>query len=322
LDFGKDVETAWNYLVGRGVNLVWQILFAIYLLCLLLCKFIIVMMQFLQKVTIMGFKLYAPIGVAEYAHQSLRSKSTAFFLTFVGIMTWPVGWSIVNAVTLGVLKSIPGPQDQNFATLIVAIVLAIPVLLWVVVGHIVAPVYMQKIVMRGGGVIQGFVGTMYSSVGAGSMAAYAAVPRGLADGLRRPVRDHGRGTKSCGTPYQSKGFDGFVLAADNLLRSEAGEKRGKQSTGAGKFSSGGREASTGRLAEAGAGALDAGAGLMGRMGSAARFIGHAIAEGGGDGAGLDYRALATFAPLSANSRSSTYRGNRSSFQARKYLPEE
>jgi hypothetical protein len=154
-------------------------------------------MQFLQKVIIMGFKLYAPIGVAEYAHHSLRSKSTAFFLTFAGVMTWPVGWSIINAVTLGVLKSIPGPQDQNFATLIVAIVLAIPVLLWVVIGHVVAPVYMQKVVMRGGGVIQGFVGTMYSAVGAGSMAAYAAVPRGLADGLRnsRQVREDGRGIK-------------------------------------------------------------------------------------------------------------------------------
>ena len=324
LDFGKNVETAWNYVVGRGVNLVWQILFAIYLLCLLLCKFIIVMMQFLQKVTIMGFKLYAPIGVAEYAHHSLKSKSTAFFLTFVGIMTWPVGWSIVNAVTLGVLKSIPGPQDQNFATLIVAIVLAIPVLLWVVIGHIVAPVYLQKIVMRGGGVIQGFVGTMYSAVGAGSMAAYAAVPRGLADGVRkgRPERDDGRGTKLCRRPYQSKGLEGFHLVPANSIGSDAGKKSGKHSMGADKFSSGGREASTGRLADAGAGALDAGAGLMGRMGSAARFIGHAIAEGAGDGAGLDYRALATFVPLSANSRSSTYRANRSSFRARKYLSEE
>jgi hypothetical protein len=101
LDIGKNMTTIWNYIVGRGVNLVWQILFAIYLLCLLLCKFIIVLMQFLQKVTIMGFKLYAPIGVAEYAHHSLKSKSTSFFLTFVGVMTWPVGWSIVNAVTLG-----------------------------------------------------------------------------------------------------------------------------------------------------------------------------------------------------------------------------
>jgi hypothetical protein len=323
LDIGKNVETVWNYIVGRGVNLVWQILFAIYLLCLLLCKFIIVLMQFLQKVTIMGFKLYAPIGVAEYAHHSLKSKSTAFFLTFAGVMTWPVGWSIVNAVTLGVLKSVPGPQDQNFATLIVAIVLAIPVLLWVVIGHVVAPVYLQKVVMRGGGVIQGFVGTMYSAVGAGSMAAYAAVSRGLADGLRnnRQVREDGRGSKVSRAPFQGNGFAGFDLAAENLFWSEAGEKRGKYSRGAGK-ASGGREASAGRLPEVGAGVLDAGAGLMGRLGTAARFVGHAIAEGGGDGAGLDYRALATFAPRTANLGSSTYRPNRSSLQARKYLSEE
>jgi hypothetical protein len=323
LDIGKNVGTLWNYIVGRGVNLVWQILFAIYLLCLLLCKFIIVLMQFLQKVTIMGFKLYAPIGVAEYAHHSLRSKSTAFFLTFAGVMTWPVGWSIVNAVTLGVLKSIPGPQDQNFATLIVAIVLAIPVLLWVVIGHVVAPVYMQKIVMRGGGVIQGFMGTMYSAVGAGSMAAYAAVPRGLADGLRnsRQLREDGRGTKVSRAPFQGKGFGGFDLAADNLFGYEAGEKRGKHFTGTDK-AGGGREASGGGLTDVGAGVLDSGAGLMGRMGSAARFIGHAVAEGCGDGAGLDYRALATFAPLAANSGSETYRANRSSLRARKYLSEE
>ena len=323
LDIGKNVETVWNYIVGRGVNLVWQILFAIYLLCLLLCKFIIVLMQFLQKVTIMGFKLYAPIAVAEHAHHSLKSKSTAFFLTFAGVMTWPVGWSIINAVTLGVLKSIPGPQDQNFATLMVAIVLAIPVLLWVVIGHVVAPVYMQKVVMRGGGVIQGFVGTMYSAVGAGSMAAYAAVPKSLADGLRnsRRVREEERGAKASRASFQRKGFEGFDLVADNLFGSEAGEKRGKHSAHAGK-ASGGRQASAGRLADVGTGALDAGAGLMGRMGSAARFIGHAIAEGGGDGAGLDYRALATFAPLTANSGSSTYRINRSSLQARKYLSDE
>jgi hypothetical protein len=323
LDIGKNVETVWNYIVGRGVNLVWQILFAIYLLCLLLCKFIIVLMQFLQKVTIMGFKLYAPIAVAEYAHHSLKSKSTAFFLTFAGVMTWPVGWSIINAVTLGVLKSIPGPQDQNFATLMVAIVLAIPVLLWVVIGHVVAPVYMQKVVMRGGGVIQGFVGTMYSAVGAGSMAAYAAVPRSLADGLRnsRRVQEEERGAKASRVPFQSKGFEGFDLVADNLFGSGAGEKREKHSAHAGK-ASGGRQSSAGRLADVGTGALDAGAGLMGRVGSAARFIGHAIAEGGGDGAGLDYRALATFAPLTANSGSSTYRINRSSLQARKYLSDE
>jgi hypothetical protein len=58
------------------------------------------------------------------------------------------------------------------------------------------------------------------------------------------------------------------------------------------------------------------------MGSAARFIGHAAAEGCGDGAGLDYRALAAFAPQSANYRNLTNRANRSSLQARKYLSDE
>jgi hypothetical protein len=86
-------------------------------------------MQFLQKVVVLGFKLYTPIAIAEYAHRSLKSKATGFFLTFVGVLAWPVGWSLVNAVTFGIFKSLPAPQNQNFATLMIAIVLAVPVLL-------------------------------------------------------------------------------------------------------------------------------------------------------------------------------------------------
>jgi hypothetical protein len=136
LDFGKDVGIAWSSIAGFAQNLVWEILFAIYLLCLLLCKVIIILMQFVQKVVVIGFKLYTPIAVAEYAHRSLKSKALGFFLTFVGVLTWPVGWSLVNTVTLGIFKSLPAPQNQNFATLMIAIVLAIPVLLWVLIGHV------------------------------------------------------------------------------------------------------------------------------------------------------------------------------------------
>jgi len=323
LDLGKNVETVWKYVISRGVNLVWQILFAIYLLCLLLCKVIIVLMQFLQKVTVIGFKLYAPIGVAEYAHHSLKSKSTAFFLTFVGIMSWPVGWSVVNAVTLGVLKSIPAPQDQNFATLIIAIVLAIPVLLWVVIGHVLAPIYMQKIVMRGGGVVQGFAGTIFSTVGAGSMAAYSSVSSGWANGLRngRQRSEDGHNSKDLRESSRRKGFEPLPLASDIFSSDDCFETGRKRLAGA-SVASGGREAGAGRLSKLGAGALDAGTRLMSRMGSAARFIGHAAAEGCGDGAGLDYRALAAFAPQSANYRNLTNRTNRSSLQARKYLSDE
>src|ERR1700719_5057705 len=112
-------------------------------------------MQFVQKVVVVAFKLYTRIAVAEYAHRSLRSKAVGFFLTFVGVLTWPVGWSLVNTVTLGIFKSLPAPQDQNFATLMIAIVLAIPVLLWVLIGHVIAPVFVQKVVIRGGAVTRG-----------------------------------------------------------------------------------------------------------------------------------------------------------------------
>src|SRR3984957_3557267 len=192
LDFGKDVGMAWSYIAGFTQNLVWQILFAIYLLCLLLCKVIIVLMQFVQKVVVVGFKLYTPIAVAEYAHRSLKSKAVGFFLTFVGVLSWPVGWSLVNTVTLGIFRSLPAPQDQNFATLLIAIVLAVPVLLWVLIGHVVAPVFVQKVVIRGGGVIQGLAGTIFSAVGASSMAIYSGGLAGSAGLLTSMKQNSGR----------------------------------------------------------------------------------------------------------------------------------
>src|SRR6202790_271952 len=142
-------------------------------------------MQFLQKVVVIGFKLYTPIAVAEYAHRSLKSKAIGFFLTFVGVLSWPVGWSLVNSVTLGIFKSLPAPENQNFATLMIAIVLAVPVLLWVLIGHVVAPIFVQKVVIRGGSVIQGFAGTIFSAVGASSLAIYSGGWRKLRAGSPR-----------------------------------------------------------------------------------------------------------------------------------------
>ncbi len=67
--------------------------------------------------------------------------------------------------------------------------------------------------------------------------------------------------------------------------------------------------------------MGAGAAMMNRFGSVARFIGHAVVEGSGDGSGLEYRALTAFAPIGSNTRSSKNQTNRSSLQARRYLDE-
>ena len=318
LDFGKDVGIAWSYIAGFTQNMLWEILFAIYLLCLLLCKVIIILMQFLQGVIVIGFKLYAPIAVAEYAHRSLKSKAISFFLTFIGVLAWPVGWSLVNAVTLGIFKSLPAPQNQNFATLIIAIVLAVPVLLWVLIGHVMAPIFVQKVVIRGGAVIQGFAGTVFSTVGAGSMAIFSSGLAASANGLRKinqgPGHNWGYGRSGGYSGNQRQG--GLVL--------EPYEARGKSETPARSGTPSivdrkGQDRGRRGVSSIGAGMMGAGAAMMNRFGSVARFIGHAVVEGSGDGSGLEYRALTAFAPI--GSTRSSNQTNRSSLQARRYLDE-
>jgi hypothetical protein len=319
LDFGKNVGIAWSYIAGFAQNLAWEILFAIYLLCLLLCKVIILLMQFLQKVVVIGFKLYTPIAVAEYAHRSLKSKAVGFFLTFGGVMSWPVGWSLVNSVTLGIYKSLPAPQNQNFATLMVAIVLAIPVLLWVLIGHVVAPIFVQKAVIRGGAVIQGFAGTIFSAVGASSLAIYSGGMASTAALLANMKQNSGRDEHDARpvdyVPNQGSG----ELFPEPMAAPAADQGEPSMQSAAPPFRGAkGQEQFTRGMSGIGAGVMGAGAAMMNRFGSVARFIGHAVVEGSGDGSGLEYRALAAFGPNGRNSRTSA---NRSSLQARRYIDE-
>ncbi|MBV9298990.1 MAG: hypothetical protein JO066_08435 [Verrucomicrobia bacterium] len=322
LDFGKDVGIAWSYIAGFTQNLAWQILFAIYLLCLLLCKVIILLMQFVQKVVVIGFKLYTPIAIAEYAHRSLKSKALGFFLTFVGILSWPVGWSLVNSVTLGVFKSLPAPENQNFATLMIGIVLAVPVLLWVLIGHVVAPIFVQKVVIRGGAVIQGFAGTVFSAVGASSMAIYSAGLTGSArwpGGVRQIAGQEPHGAQS--VDYIANPGPGEYLVESAGLSAGPSSESGAQRRAPVFRSAKGQEQMTRGLSNLGSGVLETGAAMMNRFGSVARFVGHAVVEGSGEGSGLEYRALAAFGPSGRSFRTSTNQANRSSLQARRYIDE-
>jgi hypothetical protein len=322
LDFGKDMGIAWSYIAGFTQNLVWEVLFAIYLLCLLLCKVIIVLMQFLQKVVVIGFKLYTPIAVAEYAHRSLKSKAIGFFLTFVGVLSWPVGWSLVNSVTLGIFKSLPAPENQNFATLMIAIVLAVPVLLWVLIGHVVAPIFVQKVVIRGGSVIQGFAGTIFSAVGASSLAIYSGGMAETASWLAQMKKSAGRDEPDARpVDYAPNQVPGEFFAEP--VAASPGDQGGSEAPSRTPLFRGpeGSAQVTRGLSGAGAGMMGAGAAMMNRFGSVARFIGHAVVEGSGEGSGLEYRALAAFGPNGRMSRTYANQANRSSLQARRYIDE-
>ena len=148
------------------------VLYAVFLLALLLCELIVVLMEVLQNCILVFLGLYVPIGFAEFSIPSLRGQAEAFFKTYIGIQCWPIGWVFVNVVTIALCQNLIAPNQENLGQLLLAILWCVPVLIWVVIGHILAPFYTQKIVVRGGAELQGFVGAMISAVGGATGSVY------------------------------------------------------------------------------------------------------------------------------------------------------
>jgi hypothetical protein len=177
-------QKLFNANVGHFLSLV---LWHIYMGTLFVCEWIIVMMSFLQQAIVVFLDLYVPIALAEFAVRGLQSQGQAFFKSYVGVHAWPVGWVFANLVTLALLQALPAPHANNPMEILGAIVWSIPILLWVIVGHVIGPFYAQKVVTRGGAELQAFAGAMVATVGGTSGSAYAGA---LRFGARR-VRSFG-----------------------------------------------------------------------------------------------------------------------------------
>jgi hypothetical protein len=161
-----------NYVLSPVTHYLCLVLDAIFILALLLCELIVVLMELLQRCILVFLSLYIPVGFAEFSIPSLRGQAQAFFKTYIGIQCWPVGWVFVNVVTLALLQNLVSPNPENVGQLLWAIVLSVPVFFWVVIGHVLAPFYAQKLVTRGGAELQAFAGAMIAAVGGTSASLY------------------------------------------------------------------------------------------------------------------------------------------------------
>lgn len=179
-------QAVWQNALSTVTHALCAVLYTIFLLALLLCELIVVLMEVLQSCILVFLGLYVPIGFAEFSIPSLRGQAEAFFKTYIGVQCWPIGWVFVNVVTIALCQNLIAPNQENLGQLLIAILWCVPVLLWVVIGHVLAPFYTQKIVVRGGAEIQGFVGAMISAVGgvSGSVFGFGF---GLARGASQPV---------------------------------------------------------------------------------------------------------------------------------------
>jgi hypothetical protein len=293
----------------------WQILFGLYLLILLLVKMIILLMTLIQKVIVIGFKLYTPIGVAESAIRTLRGKATSFFLTFIGVLCWPIGWSIVNSVTLAILRMIPAPTDNDPATVIFANVMVVPVLIWIFVGHVVTPIFVQKVVTHGGGVIQGFVGSTFATIGMATAGVNAAFFQGVAKRISGPGGSEANRSQEGGSRPRRSGTqtgEAPVMGVGRKIKN--GSRRGSTWQPSDQAR---EEPLRHKLARP----FSFAAGAMARAGAVGGFIGNAVARGSGGGPAGESEALAAIAPPGTYNRSirQPFRPNRSSERARKYI---
>ena len=225
------------------------VLYTIFLLALLLCEVIVVLMEVLQNCILVFLGLYVPIGFAEFSIPSLRGQAEAFFKTYIGVQCWPIGWVFVNVVTIALCQNLIAPNQENLGQLLIAIIWCVPVLLWVVIGHILAPFYTQKIVVRGGAELQGFVGAMISAVGGASSSVYGtgfSFGRWGAQKLNHMVhpKNHGSGRGHSGSKStvdsrgqengwgDEHGFAAEQLSSDGVAGTNPNEGREPNAKGA------------------------------------------------------------------------------------------
>ena len=218
-------QTLIQKLISPITHALCQVLYSIFLLALLLSELVVVLMELLQQCIVVFLALYVPIGFAEFSIPNLRGQAEAFFKNYIGVQCWPVGWVFVNIVTVALFRNLPSPNPENTWQLLIAIVWSVPVFLWVVIGHILAPFYAQKIVMRGGAELQAFAGAMIAAVGgtAGSFygGAFAVGRKGVnwLDRHSKPKSNRGQADSKFrpfgDTRHQWPHLDGEQSANDN-----------------------------------------------------------------------------------------------------------
>jgi hypothetical protein len=209
--------------ISTVTNPLYQVLYAIYVLALLLCEFIVAGMNVLQQCIITFLNLYVPIGFAEFSIPNLRGQAEAFFKSYVGVLCWPVGWVLANVVTVNLLQALNPPSSWDTGSLLMAIVLCVPLVLWMVIGYVLAPFYVQKVVVRGGSELQAFAGAMISAVGGTTGSVYGgafglakSATLGLTQGvgaIRSPIGNGG---------YSRNGTSGSQLTNNSAAEGNDG----------------------------------------------------------------------------------------------------
>lgn len=209
--------------------------------------------------------IFLPAMIAMMGVGSLRSIGTRYVMSIVGLLSWPMGWGLVNTGTEAMLASVVNTiktapsSDWEITTYLWAIAIVSIIPLWMIFGYAFVPFVIQRMVTSGANAASGLIGQAAgASIGAGAAVATGGVS--LAAGMAGGGASPGGASSGSGSAGAGGGSVSGGMAA---------------SSGSGGAASGGGSAA--------ASASPPGAGAVGG-GSPGSGSGGSSAGGGGDSA--------------------------------------
>jgi hypothetical protein len=170
---------AWN----QAKNLGWNIVHAIWRGLQLVAMVFFTGIYLLQRILLIAGGIYYPIAIGQMGSRTLKNTGLNFLLSYLGLFCWPIGWGVVNLGVLAAIAVSPARTNVTTEDLLRSLVTSLPVMFWIVLGYILAPFCIQKVVAKGGAVIQGFLSTAIMGSVAASIMGGGVIGRGLTGGL-------------------------------------------------------------------------------------------------------------------------------------------
>jgi hypothetical protein len=220
----NEVSGLWN----EAKNIAWNIIHAIWRGVQLLAVIFLSGLYLLQRILLIAGGVYYPIAIGQMGSRTLRNTGLNFLLSYLGLFAWPIGWGIVNLGVLVAIATNPARTNVTMEDLLRSLMIGLPVIFWIILGYILAPFCIQKVVAKGGAAIQGFLSTSIMGSLAAGMLAKGLLADRLLGGRGSGGNQPGAQTSNSG---QGMGMPVLPWVGGSNRRSSASRASGDGATG-------------------------------------------------------------------------------------------
>lgn len=128
-----------------------------------------------QQFLLLFNSIFLPAFVAMLATGGLGSLGVRYVMGIVGLLAWPLGWAFVNVGTTAMLESVGRTLENSAGWEVGAYLWAIAICciipIWIILGYIVSPFVIQRMVTTGANAAQGMFNSVSRMAMTGAMLA-------------------------------------------------------------------------------------------------------------------------------------------------------